>query len=243
MKSLLFVLLLGFLEGGTSCALASTLATNKKARPRYCQPEIIWAASTSGSEFEREVGIERMMRFAIGEYQIVGLAVGNSDAFSVAKKAGSFHDGKYCTWYFNQGNAEASALFHWVYLPKPSSNGWLSSEARQLGWDEIRRQYGAALQAELPAMVNCLYDHKYLAMGCNGMRERGPTVFGMLLSFAGCTPDEVSDIVNPVWGRGWPVAIVSEQDRLDVLEVSFLMGELGFFPQEREKLIHTFSTL
>lgn len=214
-----------------------------EGRPDFCRAEVVWGASLSGFEFEVREGVSRLMRFQFGNSQLAGLAVGNSDAYSVARVANSFLDGQFCTWYINQGNPSASTLFHWVYLPKPSSDYWLNKEVRELGpggWEVIKEMYRASFARELPLMLTCLRDYGYLAMGCNGMRERGPTLLGMLFAYAGCTPEEVSDIVNPLWGRGWLMPIVSIQDRNEVLQLSYELGASDYAPQLRNELIKIF---
>lgn len=209
----------------------------ENTRPAYCSAENFWKNSESGLDFDRESGVKRMIRFRLGSRHLVGLAVGQSDAFATAgvalKATGSVMDGNYCTWYFNEGNESASTLFNWAYFPKPSSNVWLSPEARKLGWAEIQDLYTLGFYEAIPRMVQCLARHRYLAMGCNGMRERGPTLFGMVLAFAGCTPQEVSAIVNPIWGLGWPLEIVSEKDREDILTQAFLLGNSGVLSEYR----------
>ncbi len=142
---------------------------------------------------------ERLHVYKIGQLTLAGMAVGNSnvsDVIGVAKKystAGTRD--KYCTWYLNDGNKEASQEFDYNPLPKPTGSQYDSMSKK---WMSI---VGDEFDQEALSFVSCAEDFKYIGMGCDGQKHRGPTVFGMLLSYAGCSPANSVAIVNKIWGE------------------------------------------
>ena len=53
---------------------------------------------------------------------------------------------------------------------------------------------------KIPNMLWCMQHFHYVGMGCDSMKHRGPTVFGILLVKSGCTPEQAFNIVHDVWG-------------------------------------------
>ena len=49
--------------------------------------------------------------------------------------------------------------------------------------------------------VSCAAEAGYIAIGCDGMKHRGPTVMAMLLAYSGCTPDHAATIATQIWGN------------------------------------------
>lgn len=136
-------------------------------------------------------GLTRLHGYQLGSVLLMGLGVGSSSNEAVQK----LPSGRQCTWYFNDGDEEATELYNWKDLPKPNSTGDI---------DELREEYGQALEWILSESSSpfwsCIEERKAVAMGCDGMKHRGPTVFAMMLSFLGCQPADSVAIVNKVWG-------------------------------------------
>ena len=86
-----------------------------------------------------------------------------------------------------------------------------------------------------PSFLSCAENRHYLALGCNSMAHRGPTVFGMLLAFSGCTPEHSLEIVNHIWGQNG----VSDETRLTLIQEGATHGKTR--PESREHFRELFS--
>ncbi len=84
--------------------------------------------------------------------------------------------------------------------------------------------------------LNCAKEEKYIALGCNEMMHRGPTVFGMLLAFSGCEPEHALEIVNQTWGLNG----VKRKVRLAVIRKAFELASTH--PESRKQLQELFSS-
>ena len=196
--------------------------------PPFCVPDVFMKQEIP----EEDSGaIKRLRAYRLGSVVLAGMAIGESDAASVAELAAGHEvtaDERFCTWYVNRGNAAAEQRFHQVYLPNPSS----------LSPDNAARRYGELLG---PAFAEgkgsiwwCLEEKGYLAVGCNGQKHRGPTVFGMVLAALGCSPENAAEIVNRIWGlNGVPPA-----NRLAPIRQAYDLGaeRAGLHPRLRERL-------
>lgn len=196
--------------------------------PAYCDPKTF----LSKEEKFKENGLNNANRFKLGQVTVVGLAVGNSDAKSLMKYATSNSTAdaanKYCTWYYNEGNAEAEKAFTHIYLTNP----------RDLNTSNGPQEYAEKLVNQFAndktSFLSCALDHKYMAMGCNGQKHRGPTVFGMMLSYSGCNPERAAKIVNVVWGLNG----VKPEVRLAIIAAGKAMGDQN--PVQRQQLQSAF---
>jgi hypothetical protein len=177
-------------------ALALTLVSMlaHAAEPRFCDPAKI-------KEYERANPVRSLKRahvYQFGKLTLAGLAVGNSDYHDVQALAKHFgvQDGKSCTWYYNTGNDNASVAFNFLPLPRP----WLRSSS-------IAKEYAVKLDGAFDRsprnMLKCAREENFVAMGCDGMKHRGPSVFAALLSYAGCTPEHSMQIANKIWGTNF----------------------------------------
>ncbi len=163
------------------------------AEPEFCSPDRF-------VELERGNNIpylDRVHVFQVGRLTLAGLGVGDSDeryVASLAQQYGSYRaEEKSCVFYFNDGNEAAAAAFNHVYLPSPVLRGKSIAEK----YDQL----ATPLIDQTPtSFLSCAREHKFIAMGCDGMRHRGPSVFAMLLGYAGCSPESASEIANRVWG-------------------------------------------
>jgi hypothetical protein len=191
------------------------------SEPAYCSP-----ASFKSFEIDSPAAkVERLHAFQMGHVYLAGLAVGNSKVSEVKKMASHYSNAsaqdKYCTWYFNDGNSEAEKTFNWKDLPKPTSdkviNEWTSKVLPIFHDNAVN-------------FVGCAERQKYIALGCQGQKHRGPTVFGMLLAYSGCSPKNAVAIANSLWGsNGIPTSV-----REKLAQKAYELGQK--FPQNSQRL-------
>lgn len=171
-------------------------ATEKKAKsyslqaePQYCNLQYL-----KNNSFQAPVNLKKHKGFLINGVMLSGLAVGESRYENTRKMAESAglksENKKFCTWYLNDGNHEAELHFNWMDLPNP----------RDLDLVKLQSEYRKNAKPLLKSMAQCVISNKYLALGCNGMKHRGPSVFGMFLAFSGCSTETSLYIVNELWG-------------------------------------------
>jgi len=164
------------------------------AEPTFCVPDVFLKLEIPQNDAE---GIKRLHMYRLGETVLAGMAIGESEASSVARLAaalGVTQEDHFCTWYVNRGNVEAERSFWQIYLPSPSS---LSAEEAAGQYGEL---FGPAFAEGTGSIWWCLEEKGFLAVGCNGQLHRGPTVFGMVLAALGCSPEHAAEIVNRIWG-------------------------------------------
>lgn len=187
------------------------------AEPAYCNPagfpqrEIPVAADGLHN-------LQKLHAFRLGRVVVAGLAVGNSEAAAVRDLARRFSpamdEAHWCTWYVNNGNAEAARSFNFHYVPNPA---WLSEETAPRAYLEA---LGSSFADDPESLLSCAKDHGYVALGCDGMMHRGPTLYGMLLAYSGCRPENAAQIVNAIWGLNG----VSPDVRLAIIRASYDFG-------------------
>ncbi|HUP57373.1 MAG TPA: hypothetical protein VM598_07975 [Bdellovibrionota bacterium] len=177
-------------------------------------------------------GIKNQQVFRFGALHLAGLAVGESKTSQVIAMSDEFSDTdraqKYCTWYLNDGNDQAARAFNWFNVERP--NGDIQGSVRH-----YRDVLKGVFADNAINMLDCAVRHHYLALGCDGMKHRGPTVFGMLLAYSGCTPKKAAEIVNTIWGLN----TVPAASRLAVIEEGYRMGTAN--PAARQQLQDAFS--
>lgn len=179
---------------GAFALMLSSVFAHASTEPRFCDPAKI-------QEYERANNIPHLKRihvYQFGQLTLAGLAVGDSDYRYVQSLARQYgvNDEKSCTWYFNTGNAQAAQAFNSYPLPAP----WLASPS-------IAKKYEQILEGSFDRapsnMLTCARTQHYLAMGCDGMKHRGPSVFAAVLAYAGCTPQHAMQIANKIWGSNF----------------------------------------
>jgi hypothetical protein len=79
-------------------------------------------------------------------------------------------------------------------------------------------------------MVECAVDQGYLAVGCDGMKHRGPSVFAMFLAYSGCEAKNAAKIANKIWG----LDTVPENTRLGIAKAGYELGNAN--PAARKAL-------
>jgi hypothetical protein len=182
--------------------------------PSYCDPDTFFATQLK----MKRAGVKRLHIFELGHVKLTGLAVGDSDTSRVIDLAEELSDSKsaegYCTFYFNDGDYGATQEFEWIKLKNPKS---LDEEEVA---EKYRKRLDQAFSSGRGSILECMERRQYAALGCDGMKHRGPTVFGMLLSFSGCNPVNSAEIVNRLWGLNG----VAPEVRLSAIREGYAMG-------------------
>jgi hypothetical protein len=172
-------------------------------------------------------GLDRAHVYQVGSLTLAGLAIGFSDPVQVAKLAQQYStykpEEKSCTWYYNKGNGKAEAAFNWRYV----SNPMMQDTKVATEYDNVLKNI---FHVDGPNMVQCAVDHKFISMGCDGMRHRGPSVFAMLLAYSGCTAKSATAIANQIWGTN----MVSVATREAIAQKGYEIGNRD--PQGRATL-------
>lgn len=234
----------------------SLFAKEKKVdpEPAYCDPSAFDAKEMDlgdGLALEKK-GLNRIHAFHLGKVTLVGLGVGNSKAdevmdFAKAHSASSSSQApklldelkkkNYCTWYLNRPEGpddarrvEAAKTFqHRDIGIRPQK----SSE--EVAVREFMKVMESSFDQDSTSFLACAEEQNYIALGCNNMMHRGPTVFGMLLAFSGCTPEHALEISDQTWGLNG----VKRTVRLAVLKKAFELGQAHL--ASRKKLAELFS--
>jgi hypothetical protein len=183
------------------------------AEPAYCNPK-----NFRSKEVDPHESILRDHAFQMGKVMIVGGAIGYSNSTKIGEFVENYSDAsaadKYCTWYFNEGNDNAAEKFNHLYVTNPKKVTATS------GAKEYRQVLKDQFAKSKTSFLSCIEKHKILVMGCNGQMHRGPTVFGMMLSFSGCSSKNSLAIVNDLWGKNG----VKPEVRQAIIEEGFKMG-------------------
>jgi hypothetical protein len=206
---------------------AGGAAEGPPAEPAYCDPATFSRLEVPLAKEERK-HVKRLHVFRLGRVTVAGLAVGHSAPAAVRALAGRFSRAgtgeRYCTWYLNDGNPEASRTFNFHYVPNPI----LLDETR--GPAVYLQALDSSFAADAESFLSCAEQHGFLALGCDGMRHRGPTVFGMLLAFSGCAPEHALRIANDFWDLNG----VRPAVRLAIIRAAYDRGRAH--PGESERL-------
>lgn len=165
--------------------------------PAYCNPPAFMALRQTYDNKK----LDREHLFQLGAVKVMGLAVGDSEvsatqaaAVALSRNGAGVRGDRYCTFYYNDGSSEAEDAFVWEYLSKPTGKNYAKVSA------EYMSSIGDLFDTRAQSFLGCAERSGYIAMGCDGMRHRGPSVFGMLLSYSGCSPKRAAVIVNAIWG-------------------------------------------
>lgn len=161
--------------------------------PTFCNPKTF-------SSFEKTPStskVRNLHMFKVGKLWLSGLAIGNSKVVDVQALAQTYgrvsSSENSCTWYLNKGNREAESAFSHRYVNRPHRD-------QKRAADEYDSVISSSFDRDSINMVKCAQRHGYIALGCNGMRHRGPSAFAMVLGFAGCSPANSVAIANSIWG-------------------------------------------
>jgi hypothetical protein len=138
----------------------------------------------------------RLFRFK--NFKLLSAAIGTSADERIiqsCRENSDGDDGFFNTWYFNSGDMDfdtidAKKIFHWWPVKHNPIWNWSPKP-----FEPIRDQ--------LAWMISTAEEHGYLAMGCDGNKHRGPSVFAMFLSLAGYEPKIATDIANHFFGSNF----------------------------------------
>lgn len=126
---------------------------------------------------------------------------------------------KSCTWYHNEGE-EAQDFFRHFYVVNPKKMNKPSGEYEDFAGTFTSLFDPSSERFQVSAYIHCLKNYRFVSLGCNGQKHRGPTVFAMILAYAGCDPKKMADFVNQVWGLNG----VREESRLNLVRRAYEMG-------------------
>lgn len=180
-------------------------------------------------------GLHRLKVFEIGQVKLAGLAVGDSSKkdrgarvralsreLSQGGGSAAWESKKGCVYYTTEDiKEEVAGVFNEIGIHRP--NEAPVTEPLRL------------TEPHLPQMLSCLQEQRFLALGCNGERHRGPTEFGLMLSIAGCRPEQSLEIVKKFWGSA-----ISDEVRLGVYRTGYEFGS-GRGAETRRELQTLFS--
>jgi hypothetical protein len=199
---------------GGHAPMPAPTSTPDPGEPAYC----VYSNFSKHEVPESRPGIQRAHAYRFGPLTIVGLAVGNSKPAATEAMATELSTAtaqqNYCTWYFNNGDEEAVRYFNHFYVPKPVGDPAPVAQA-------YRTTLAGIFAGNSTSLLSCARDQHYVAMGCDGMMHRGPTVFGMTLAFSGCTPAHAAEIVTYVWGLNG----VNPAARLAAIQEGYALGQ------------------
>ncbi len=165
--------------------------------PKYCEPRH-FNQLLIGQEDSNK--LQRLKIFRLGDVVLTGLGIGKSDVNTVGALAiehsSATETQKYCTWYYNRKwfNRDAMVTFNHRYVSHPKYFFSIDDAIEQ-----YMERVSPHFFADQTSYLSCAENHGYISIGCNGMKHRGPTVFGMLLAFSGCSPENATKIVNENW--------------------------------------------
>jgi hypothetical protein len=195
--------------------------------PAYCDPKTFLS-----KEVDPHEKIWRDRAFRLGDVLLIGGALGYSRSKKVVEFVEDYSNAdssdKYCTWYLNQRNDHAADKFNYFPLPHP----------KNLTVETGPQEFGSILKDQFSksktSFLSCIEKHKFLLMGCDGQMHRGPSVFGMMLSFSGCSAANSAKIVNGLWGLNG----VKPEVRLAIIEEGRKFGDQD--PQARRRMQKAF---
>jgi len=200
-----------------------------ETEPYYCEPRVFY-----GHEIIPYFNpkIKRLRIYKLGQVHLAGMAVGHSKTKNIKKFSSLIFNveemDNFCTWYFNKGNQKAKNSFVHRYVKNPKS----------LKPQTAAKKYMERLENiffnDPVNFLQCAETYGYIGSGCNGQKHRGPTVFGMLLSFTGCTPENASEIVNTIWGLNG----IKKNIRLSIIKAAHEFGKIH--KNERDHLQNLF---
>jgi len=208
------------------CSIPSVHADSE---PSYCDP-----ARFDEAEIPVEVkgkgkisGLVRAHAFRLGKVTLVGLGVGDSPVKEVIELSQRLAPGNKaphsCTWYLNHAKSETDlnrklAASTFVHRDIVKSPVLLTEEEASSSFMKV---LSSSFDQDTVNFISCAAEQHYLAIGCNEMMHRGPTVFGMILALSGCTPAHALEIADQIWGLNQ----VKRKVRLAVIQKAFELGQ------------------
>lgn len=192
------------------------------AEPAYCRADTFLRHEVPDAE---RYLLYRDYIFQVGKVRLVGMAVGDSINYEIKDLAqqnlrteSAQHENNFCTWYFNHTEKDAERDYNWTPVDKPAQD--TNPENIKRGVQKYMQALGGIFDSNQVNMLGCMEKYHYVAMGCDGMKHRGPTAFAMLLAFSGCSAEHSVQIVNTIWGLNG----ISYQGRLAVAQAAYDLG-------------------
>jgi hypothetical protein len=242
-----FVVGLSLFQGNDVQAESKAEAAILLKEPSYCHPSTFDEKEFSLGTFEQmeSKGLIRAHAFRLGKVTVIGAGVGNSQSSALIELAQKYaagskehsKDKNYCTWYLNHPKKptdltriEAAKTFIQKDIVK-GPQSMTEEEATQ----EFMKVLENSFDQGSKSFLSCASEESYIALGCNEMMHRGPSVFGMLLAFSGCSPEHSLEITNQVWGLNG----VKRKVRLAIIRKAYELGMARL--ESRKKLAALFS--
>lgn len=233
-----------------SCLLSVALTPYSHAeeqkvtsQPSYCS--ILHFSKSEIYSFRKNPSLVRARGFKLGQSVLMGVAVGRSNVDELVKLSDAYDQGqdigskKYCTWYLHTPTLNPIEFVNSILAMQTFNYTPIAKNPKDLTATEAVNEVMQAVKSSFlerdPSFVSCLVKNKYLAVGCQGMMHRGPTVFGAILAFSGCSPQTSADIANRLWGLN----DVAPEVRLAVIEAAYLYGLMN--PKVSKELSMVFS--
>jgi hypothetical protein len=200
----------------------------EREEPRFCElSEFLKKEDLSIRDNPKLI---RARGFRLGDVTLVGLSVGRSEVKEVIELAHS-HDRlkdiaakNYCTWYLHYPTPALPYFLNSLYAMQKFNFAPILRNPKDLSAAqavaEVMSSLDGVFAGENPSFLGCLTENKFLAVGCQGMAHRGPTVFGAVLALMGCSPQHSAEIVNFLWGLNG----VAPEVRKAVLEAAYELG-------------------
>ncbi|MEO5968666.1 MAG: hypothetical protein ABIQ95_01960 [Bdellovibrionia bacterium] len=224
--ALVLSLLIGA-PGAEAASKSSNLAVTE-IEPSYCDP-----AKFDETEIPLEGGKERTSSlarahaFRLGKVTLVGLGVGDSpvkDVIELSKRlAPGSKASNYCTWYLNHAKSEKDLnkkLAETTFVHRDIEKNPIALTEEEASTIFMKTLL-TSFDQDTVNFISCASEQNYLALGCNEMMHRGPTVFGMILAFSGCSPSHSLEIVDQTWGLNH----VKRKVRLAVIQKAYQLGQ------------------
>ena len=220
-------------------------AASKVSEPAFCNPAAFdeKEIQIKPKAEEQDPALFRAHGFRLGKVTLVGVGVGNSKAESLIElsnkySATSGKSKRYCTWYLNRPRGEGDtnrikATETFIQKDIPADPREVSAKEAESAFIKV---LDPVFDRDAISFLSCAEEQKYLALGCNNMMHRGPTVFGMLLAFAGCKAEHALEITNQVWGLNG----VPRKVRMAAIRKAYDLGNVR--PATRKRLKDLFST-
>jgi hypothetical protein len=215
------------------------------SEPTYCHPNKFDESEFSLGAYEemQRKGLVRAHAFKLGKVTLVGAGVGNSKSQALIDLAEQFapqaKKKRYCTWYLNHPKLDKPDQSTRIQASKTFIHRDIEKSPVLLNEQEAVEQFSRILEKSFDegesSFLSCAKEENYIALGCNEMMHRGPTVFGMLLAFSGCSPEHALEITNQVWGLNG----VKRKVRLAIIKKAYSWGEMK--QESRKKLAALFS--
>jgi len=211
-------------DTNTTPASMFSSATNTN-EPSYCNP-----STFSKFEISPPANSSKILNlhvYRLGHVVLAGMAIGKSPTSAMEALAKSYSakvdQVNYCTWFVGSGNSSAQKAFN--YLPVPNLFTLNINNAASTFMNIL----GSSFFQDNNNFISCAETDGYLAVGCNEQQHRGPSVFGMILAFSGCTPEHATAIANNIWGLNG----IKQEVRLSIVKAAYDYGNANHNDQAK----------